>query len=572
MTELLEHFRNLHSTVSESNLSLEQAATVTETKVHGVSNSLGTVLDLPISQTEIKAAIKKLKSKKAPGVDRIRNEMLKCGGDKLIPILFKLFNFIVNSGIYPDIWTKGVITAIYKSGDSSNPSNYRGICVTSCLGKLFCFILNSRLHLFLKNNNLLHNSQIGFLPENRTADHIFALHTLIDKYVTNTPRGKLFCCFVDFRKAFDSIWHPGLLKRLLDYGIGGQFFNLIANMYSKSECCVKADTMRSEYFNYNRGVRQGCILSPLLFNLYLNDIPSRLENTQGLDPITLPNGSRLNLLLYADDLVLISTSAVGLQRSIISLHQFCKESLMSVNTQKSKVMIFQKQCRKSILEKHSFFLDDLQIDNVPSYSYLGSTISSNGSFTISKQKSVEKTRRSIFATKRFLDYCKFPLKICNKLFDSLFLPILLYNSEVWGAYDNTNLQIWEKDPIERLHSQFFKYYLGLNKRAPNVAARNEVGRLSLKSRIYRNVLHFWLHLKALPDDNIARQCLYISENLALSHDQSFMNSINTLLIKYNHTTSTSFSITNKNPNSLKQCVHSFFEYRERLYSASNETY
>ena len=245
---------------------------------------------------------------------------------------------------------------------------------------------------------------------------------------------------------------------------------------------------------------------------------------------------------------------------------------MPVNTQKSKVMIFQKQCGKSILEKHSFFLDDLQIDNVPSYSYLGSTISSNGSFTISKQKSVEKTRRSIFATKRFLDYCKFPLKICNKLFDSLFLPILLYNSEVWGAYDNTNLQIWEKDPVERLHSQFFKYYLGLNKRAPNVAARNEVGRLSLKSRIYRNVLHFWLHLRALPDDNIARQCQYISENLALSHDQSFMNSINTLLIKYNHTTSTSFSITNKNPNSLKQCVHSFFEYRERLYSASNETY
>ena len=244
-------------------------------------------------------------------------------------------------------------------------------------------------------------------------------------------------------------------------------------MYSKSECCVKADTMRSEYFNYNRGVRQGCILSPLLFNLYLNDIPSRLQNTQGLDPITLPNGSRLNLLLYADDLVLISTSTVGLQRSINSLHQFCKESLMSVNTQKSKVMIFQKQCRKSILEKHSFFLDDLQIDNVPSYSYLGSTISSNGSFTISKQKSVEKTRRSIFATKRFLDYCKFPLKLCNKLFDSLFLPILLYNSEVWGAYDNMNLQIWGKDPVERLHSQFFKYYLGLNKRAPNVAARNE---------------------------------------------------------------------------------------------------
>ena len=87
-----------------------------------------------------------------------------------------------------------------------------------------------------------------------------------------------------------------------------------------------------------------------------------------------------------------------------------------------------------------------------------------------------------------------------------------------------------------------------------MAARNELGRLSLKSRIYRNVVHFWLHLKALLDDNIATQCLYISKNLALSNDQSFMNSINTLLIKYNHTTSTSFSITNKNPNTRKQYV------------------
>ena len=72
---------------------------------------------------QITWTIKKLKKKKTPGVDRIRKEMLKCGGDKLIPILFKLFNLIVNSGIYPDIWTKGVITAIYKSGDRSNPSN-----------------------------------------------------------------------------------------------------------------------------------------------------------------------------------------------------------------------------------------------------------------------------------------------------------------------------------------------------------------------------------------------------------------------------------------------------------------
>ena len=109
---------------------------------------------------------------------------------------------------------------------------YRGICVSSCLGKLFCSILNTRLQAFLKNKKMLYSSQIGFLPGNRTADHIFSLHTLIDKYVMNTTQGKLYCCLVDFRKVFDSIWLPGLLKKLLNYKIGGQFC-LISTMYSK---------------------------------------------------------------------------------------------------------------------------------------------------------------------------------------------------------------------------------------------------------------------------------------------------------------------------------------------------
>jgi len=68
----------------------------------------------------------------------------------------------------------------------------------------------------------------------------------------------------------------------------------------------------------------------------------------------------------------------------------------------------------------------------------------------------------------------------NKLFDTLFLPILLYSSEVWGAYDNIDLKKWDRDPIEKLHAQFYKYYIGLNRRAPNIVSRNEVGRLSLK--------------------------------------------------------------------------------------------
>ena len=109
-------------------------------------------LDDPISEIEIISTTKKLKTKKAPGLDRIHNEMLKCGIHYLAFSLSILFNTILKSGYLPASWSKGMITAIYKSGDKSDPSNYLGICVSSCLCKLFCSILNQRLHNFIYKN------------------------------------------------------------------------------------------------------------------------------------------------------------------------------------------------------------------------------------------------------------------------------------------------------------------------------------------------------------------------------------------------------------------------------------
>ena len=218
------------------------------------------------------------------------------------------------------MWTKGLITPIYKSVDQSDPSNYRGICVTSCLGKLFCSILNIRVLEFVQTRNILHLSQIVFLPGNRTSYHLFSLKTLTDKYVSNTNKGKLFCCFVDFCKAFDSNWHPGLPSKLLSYEIGGHFFNLISNIYSKTECSIKMNQQRTDYFRYDRGVRQRRVLSPILFNLYMNDLLCILGKTSNCDPIVLPSGSLLNSVFYADDLVLYKTKVIPNKVCIIRLY------------------------------------------------------------------------------------------------------------------------------------------------------------------------------------------------------------------------------------------------------------
>ena len=328
-------------------------------------------LDYLITENEILIAAKKLQNNKSAFSDKIRNEIIKASLQEMMPAYLKFFNSILTSGIMPNTWCRGLITPIYKSGGRNEPSNYRGICVSSCLEKLFCSILNQRLREHVNSLNILHNSQIGFLPKNRTADHVLTLRTLIDKYVYHHNE-KIYACFVDFKKAFDSVWHDGLLFKLLQINVGGCLFNLIKSLYSNSTCSIKIGQNQTRPFSYARGVRQGCILSPFLFNLFINDIPFSFEKILS-DPFVLPNGAKLNSLLYADDLVILSRSKIGLQNCLNTLSSYCSTWLLSINPQKTKVMIFQKRAKKNI--DANFHIDNEPVEIVQNYSGERSPIS-----------------------------------------------------------------------------------------------------------------------------------------------------------------------------------------------------
>ena len=176
--------------------------------------------------------------------------------------------------------------------------------MSSVLGKVFCSIINTRIQTFLNTNKIINKSQIGFLPKHRAADHLYTLQTLISNHAHNKPRRKIFACFVDFKKAFDSVWHKGLFYKLIQSGVGGQVYDIIIkNIHSDTQCCIKIDTKRTEYFKQSMGVKQGCSLSPTLFNVYINELATKLHNstTPGLS-----EDQEIKRLMYADDLVILA--------------------------------------------------------------------------------------------------------------------------------------------------------------------------------------------------------------------------------------------------------------------------
>ena len=296
--------------------------------------------------------------------------MLKYGNFVLQPCLVKLFNIILSSGIYPTEWVQGLIFPIYKTGDPLNPSNYRGIAITSCLSKLFNSILNARLEKYILKNELIRNEQIGFKAGCQTSDHIFKLKTIIDKYLNKSK--KVYACFIDLRKAFDSVIHSALFLKLLRAKIGGKFLALLRSLYSNISLRVIVNSHSlSNAFPSNVGVFQGDNLSPNLFNLYINGLIDDFDHS--CSPVLLGQ-KHISCLLYADDLVLLSESQEGLQNCLNKTWGYCKSWGLEINYTKSKVMIFNKGSRLSNVK---FYIDETELEIVRHYKYLGIMLSLN---------------------------------------------------------------------------------------------------------------------------------------------------------------------------------------------------
>uniref|UniRef100_A0A7I5E8S3 Reverse transcriptase domain-containing protein n=1 Tax=Haemonchus contortus TaxID=6289 RepID=A0A7I5E8S3_HAECO len=376
-----------------------------------------------ITKEEVSAAIECLKNRKSPGLDEISAELLKAGSTVVVEKLVKLFNRCWSQGEVPEDWRRGVIVKIPKKGNLSDCSNWRGITLLSVPGKTFCIVLLRRICTAIDGR--LREEQAGFRSGRSCSEQIFTLRNIIEQCVEYGQ--PLVINFVDFKKAFDSIHRESLWAILKTYGVPQSFISIFKNLYLNSSCCVRTDTGYTPFFQIDTGVRQGCILSPILFNVCL-DFVMRETMKEVRAGISWHDRSRLTDLDFADDIALIAEDENKLQQVTTCLSREASMIGLRISACKSKVMkvgFDQTQLNISV--------DDTTLETVGNFFYLGSTITHNGDaemevrIRIAKAAAVFRRLQPLWASSSISQNIKL------RLYYSIVIPTALYASETWKS-------------------------------------------------------------------------------------------------------------------------------------------
>ena len=384
------------------------------------------MLNRPITLQETVNTLRCSRNGKAVGVDNVANEILKIPA--LQSSLHALYSRCFELCTVPRTWYKAIIHPILKAGKSPLlPLNYRGISLMSTVCKVFSAILNNRIVLYAEINGIYVDEQNGFRRLRSCLDHLYVLNTIL----RNRKQQGLhtYCCFVDFAKAFDSVNHTMLWHKLLAYGVHGSMINTIKSLYSNLQSCVRVNGQLTDWFSQSTGVRQGDTLAPTLFALFINDLAMDINS---LSKGVLVNGKNVSILMYADDVVLISDSADGLQTMLNSLDSWSSDWMLDINHDKTKAMHFRPtNCPGT---DHPFVIGSNDIDITDYYRYLGYEFSYNLDHNHGVKilnKAAGKALGSVTAKFFALDGTSYD--VYKNMYESLVCPVMDYANEIWGS-------------------------------------------------------------------------------------------------------------------------------------------
>ena len=484
----------------------------------GVYIGVDACLNADFTVSDVRAGLRKLSAGKAAGIDGMSAELLKHGPSHMQHCLAKLFTSMLR-GRYPESLSTGLVTAVYKGKkkDPLNMNSYRPITVVPVLAKLFATVMDQRMTRWAEGCNLRARPQAGFRKDHSTAGQLSTLHTLIRKY--RRHNSKLFCCFVDFERAFDTVDREVLWAVLQNLGVCGDFLRCLQNMYAQDSAAVRAGGGISETFRCLQGVQQGSPLSPLLFGLMIDVLDKVMRNLKGSHAPRL-SSEDVPLLLFADDLVLMSTSEEGLQRLLNALQMVCEKRRLKVSMSKTEVVVFEPERQAC----GAFTYAGHVLMRSAAFKYLGLWFeATTDGFAKSLGESLETARKVMNNMLRRCAQISLtcPHRIC-KLFDALVLPILSYGCEVWFWDHSVGARATTQ--AESLHAQFLRRLLGVHRHVHTLIALAEFGRYPLSVHWQRQVDRFRQQLRG-PKLNFVKEPLLWAMydgvwSLKLCHDRS----------------------------------------------------
>jgi len=393
---------------------------------------------------------------------------------------------------------RGLVVPIFKAGDAKECSNYRGITLCCCVSKVYEKVLNARVMAFLDAEELV-EEQGGFRSGGRgPVDHVVALDELLQKRKRMGKR--TVSVFVDLSKAYDTVWRDGMWWRLLESGVRGKMWRVLRAMYVRMESAVLVNGEESESFELGRGVRQGSALSPILFTCFINGLAKEMKAC-GIGGVEVDEETRLRLLLFVDDIVLLAESEEEMQKMLEVFGGLVEKWRLRVNVAKSKVLGCGGRGDGGE-DEAELVLNGVVLERVRKYKYLGVWFTEDGGWKETVTSKGEKAAKLSKEMRRWW-LCRKGVSVHVKfeVWKAMVLSGLLYGSEAWWP-DKTSVK-----KLEAAQVGVVKAAAGACVSTASVAVRGEVGTWSVGEMIEKRKLVWWWKVCHMGKERLVRRVL-----------------------------------------------------------------
>lgn len=432
--------------------------------------------EIVISEAGVLSLLQKLKISSTLDNIGLNNKILKSISFSITPFLCALFSQSLSTGTLPQDWLSAKVVPLFKSGERSSPLNYRPISLTSTICKLMEHIIHTQVINYLERHNIIFNFQHGFRKgfscDTQLAGFVHDLHKSMDAGC------QVDAIFLDFAKAFDRVPHHRLLLKLEQLNIHPIVLAWIKAFLSSRSQFTFAMNFYSSSLPVTSGVPQGSVLGPLLFLVYINDLPNSLSS---------------HVRLFADDCVIyrnISSDSdrLALQSDLNKINHWCSTWLMSLNVSKTKCMSFTNAATRF---PSQYSLNNMTLELTSTYKYLGLHFQSNLSWHHHIEVTLAAANRSLGLLKRNLKQA--PSQLKKLAFTSLIRPKIEYASAIWDphqAYIVSNIESLQNRAARFIYSDYSTYssVTNLKNRAEleDLAIRRKYARLSLFHKLYNH--------------------------------------------------------------------------------------